>query len=158
MSTIPNSSLVPMHETWLVEIGNQTTSYTMGVTVCNEIIGCVFIGIMECDNWMVIIICLYTVYGEILSKCAVLIIQTWHCTEKIQQISICNNYVCTTRDSIAKDPGGWIFQIGESHWEVARESREGFSPIGILATTRVRDSPIWIQPREVFRINPTPGS
>ena len=52
---------------------------------------------------------------------------------------------------------GWI-QIGESRWEVARESREGFSPSGILATPRVRDSPIWIQPRGVFRINPTPGS
>ena len=32
------------------------------------------------------------------------------------------------------------------------------SPIGIRATPRVRDSPIWIQPRGVFRINPTPGS
>ena len=50
--------------------------------------------------------------------------------------------------------GGWI-QIGESRWDVARESREGFSPSGILATPRVRDSPIWIQPRGVFRINPT---
>ena len=27
---------------------------------------------------------------------------------------------------IAKDPRGWI-QIGESYWEVARESRAGFS-------------------------------
>ena len=54
-------------------------------------------------------------------------------------------------------PQGWI-QIGESHWEVARESREGFSPSAILATPRMRDSPIWIQPRGVFRFNPTPGS
>ena len=52
---------------------------------------------------------------------------------------------------------GWI-QIGESRWEVARESRKGLSPTGILATPRVRDSPIWIQPRGVFRINPKPGS
>ena len=29
---------------------------------------------------------------------------------------------------------------------------------GILATPRVRDSLIWIQPRGVFRFNPTPGS
>ena len=58
---------------------------------------------------------------------------------------------------LRKTPRGWI-QIGESRWEVARESREGFSPSGILATPRVRDSPIWIQPRGVFRINPTPGS
>ena len=41
---------------------------------------------------------------------------------------------------------------------MARESHEGFSPSGILATPRVRDSPIWIQPRGVFRFNPTPGS
>ena len=74
MSTIPNSSLVPVQETWLVVIGHQTTSYTMGVTICNEIIGDIFVGLMECDNWMVIIIFLYTVYGEILSKCAVWII------------------------------------------------------------------------------------
>ena len=56
-----------------------------------------------------------------------------------------------------KTPRGWI-QIGESRWEVARESREGFSPSGILATPRVRDSPIWIQSRGVFRFNPTLGS
>ena len=41
---------------------------------------------------------------------------------------------------------------------MVREGHEGFSPSGILATPRVRDSPIWIQPRGVFRINPTPGS
>ena len=63
----------------------------------------------------------------------------------------------TAGNSIAKDPSGWI-QIGESRWEVARESREGFSSSGILATPWVRDSPIWIQPRGVFRFNPTPGS
>ena len=40
---------------------------------------------------------------------------------------------------------GWI-QIGESRWEVARKSGEGFSSSGILATHR-----------GVFRINPTPG-
>ena len=39
----------------------------------------------------------------------------------------------------------WI-QIGESHWEVVRESREGFS------------QHLECQPQGVFRINPTPGS
>ena len=48
--------------------------------------------------------------------------------------------------------------IGESRWEVARESREGFSQSDILATPRMPDSPIWIQPRGFFRINPMPGS
>ena len=38
-------------------------------------------------------------------------------------------------------------QIGESRWEGARKSREGYSPSGILA-----------RHRGVFRINPTPGS
>ena len=48
---------------------------------------------------------------------------------------------------IAKDPEGldsgrWIPLIGGA----------------IRQTPQVRDSPIWIQPRGVFRINPKPGS
>ena len=75
---------------------------------------------------------------------------------------VCNIVLYDTaiyQDSIVKrkTPRGWI-QIGEFRWEVARESRKGFSPSGILATPRVRDSPIWIQSRGVFRFNPTPGS
>ena len=58
---------------------------------------------------------------------------------------------------IAKDPRGWI-HISESHWEVAGESREGFSPSGILTTPGMQDSLIWIQSLGVFHINPTPGS
>ena len=38
-----------------------------------------------------------------------------------------------------KTPRGWI-QIGESRWELARETREGFSPGRILTTPWVRDS------------------
>ena len=58
---------------------------------------------------------------------------------------------------MSKDPEGWI-QIREFRWQVAQESREGLSPSGFLATPPVRDSPIWIQSRGVFSINPTPGS
>ena len=42
MSTIPNSSLaslVLVHDTWVVVTGDEKTSYTMGLAICNEIIG-----------------------------------------------------------------------------------------------------------------------
>ena len=60
-------------------------------------------------------------------------------------------------------PGRWNTSYRDHHrresrWEVARESRGGFSPSGILATPRVRDSPIWIQPPGFLSFNTTPGS
>ena len=60
-------------------------------------------------------------------------------------------------DYIAKNPEG----LDSDRWIPLRGGARiprGLSPSGILATPRVRDSPIWIQPRGVFRINPTPGS
>ena len=43
-------------------------------------------------------------------------------------------------------------------WEVAREYLEGFSPRGHLASPRMQDAPIWVQPRGAFHINFTPGT
>ena len=62
-----------------------------------------------------------------------------------------------------KTDQGWI-QIGESHWEVARECCEGFSPSEILVTPRVQSvftdyamprPPVWdirnsVNPRKGF--------
>ena len=50
-------------------------------------------------------------------------------------------------DFIVKDPEG----LDSDRWIPLRGGAR-------ISTPRVRDSPIWIQPRGVFRINPTPGS
>ena len=50
-------------------------------------------------------------------------------------------------------PRGWL-HVSESHWEVGRKFREGFSPIVILAPPRVQDPPTWIQPEGSFASTP----
>ena len=59
---------------------------------------------------------------------------------------------CLSSYFIAKDPEG----LDSDRWIPLRGGAR--IPSGILATPRVRDSPIWIQPRGVFRFNPIPGS
>ena len=74
----------------------------------------------------------------------------WNCFSEMWRISLPrmlqNNVL---QCYIAKDPEG----LDSDRWIPLRGG-----PSRILATPRVRDSPIWIQPRGVFRINPTPGS
>ena len=64
---------------------------------------------------------------------------------------------------LKQGPGGQIcvsvfyHQSYEYFW-LSPLKQHYYSLYRILATPWVQDSPIWIQPRGVFRINPTPGS